>query len=268
MSSYYFVGQTIAGTTSGSGGFLALSGTAASPTYSFAAAPGTGWYYDTVNSSLAATVSGVEAVQITGGANPSLLIGPVSTGVSLINAGTNLLNMSGNFTATGSFTSAQTSALYPTYRVGGNSLSGMGTTAATSLILFANGVQTLVLDSSQNAVFSSTVKYKAATANKATSYTVLAADSATTFDNTGAGGTVVTFTLPAAAVGLTFTFNDVLTTAASGIVVTPQGGDTIAYTTKTAGQSITSPVAARGSVTLTCTAANTWAVVSIIGTFT
>jgi hypothetical protein len=232
----------------------ANAGSASSPAYPVA--PGTGWYYDTVNSSLAATVSGVEAVQITGGANPSFLIGPVSTGVSLINAGTNLLNMSGNFTATGSFTSAQTSALYPTYRVGGNSLSGMGATAATSLILFANGVQTLVLDSSQNAVFSSTVKYKAATANKSTSYTVVAADSATTFDNTGAAAGV-TFTLPAAAVGLTYTFG---TAVAQIVTVAPQAADAIGA--KAVNTSYASAAVKGSCFTVTCTAANYWLITS------
>lgn len=110
--------------------------------------------------------------------------------------------------------------------------------------------------------------YQATTVSKTTNYIVTVADSGTVFDNTGAGATVVTFTLPTAAVGLIYTFCDILTVALSGIVVAPQSGDTIAYTTKTAGQSVSSPLAARGAIVITCTAVNTWAVTSIIGTWT
>jgi hypothetical protein len=104
-------------------------------------------------------------------------------------------------------------------------------------------------------------------ASKATNYTVTAADSAIVFDNTGAGGTVVTFTLPASALGLQYTFSNVLTTALSQIVIAPQAADTIAFGSKAANQSVSSPVATRSSITLVCTAANTWAVTSLIGTW-
>lgn len=103
---------------------------------------------------------------------------------------------------------------------------------------------------------------------KSANYTVLAADTGAVFNNAAAGGTVLTFSLPTAAKGLTFTFCDVLLTALSQIVLTPKSGDTIAFGTKTAGQSVSSPVAARASMKLSWGSANTWVVEFFTGSWT
>ena len=95
--------------------------------------------------------------------------------------------------------------------------------------------------------------------SKVINYTVVAADSFTTFDNTGAAG-AVTFTLPAAALGLTYTF---FVNAAQIVNVAPQGADTIRVTgVKPAGTALASGPNIGNFVSITCTAANTWAVVA------
>jgi hypothetical protein len=116
-------------------------------------APG-GWFYDSTNASIAASVNGVEAFQVSApSGTPTIQIGSNAAGVSLSNTGTALLAMSGNFTITGAMNVASINATYPTYRLGGNSLSGMGSTSASNLLLFTNGAQALALDANQNATF-------------------------------------------------------------------------------------------------------------------
>lgn len=82
VGTYYFVG---AGTGGGTfvNPFLGGNGSATAPTYSFSAASSTGWYYDSVTSSLAASASGQVAAYIKKdtGAFPIMGLGvtPVAT---------------------------------------------------------------------------------------------------------------------------------------------------------------------------------------------
>jgi hypothetical protein len=147
--------------------------------------------------------------------------------------------------------------------IGVASQTGMGHPTLTSIAWYVSNTQYGLVDA--NGKWSN---IRPLTASKATNYTVVSADSGVVFDNTGAGGTVVTFTLPSAATGLKYTFANVLTTALSQIVIAPQAADTIAFGTKTASQTVSSPVATRSSITVVCTAANTWAVTELVGTFT
>jgi hypothetical protein len=271
------------------------SGTAAAP--SLGVATGYGWYYDSVNASLAAATAGVQAVRIDASQNITALgtaisipsasavfnLGPnTSSGIQLkYTAGQlQLLNptggtssiyvtgatVSGNIYTNASGGSGPTNCGYGFNVAGGASL-GMYNPAVNSIGLATNGLAAVVIDASQNAVFSATVKYKAATANKTTSYTVLTTDSATTFDNTGAAGQVV-YTLPAAAAGLTFSFTN--TAAGAGFTkAMATGTDKIAQLGVLGGAAgFVVSTAIWTTITLTCSAAGTWVVTGVTGTWT
>ena len=101
-------------------------------------------------------------------------------------------------------------------------------------------------------------------------YTVLSTESGTVFDNRG-GATITTgFTLPLAVVGMTYTFSSVYAASVptTFIQVTPNAADTIYQGNRSAGAAITSTSSGAASITLVCTSANTWAVTSLVGTWT
>lgn len=227
---------------------------------------------------LSGPTDGVLQIFKSTGANPTtlvsgLVVGPASaSGVSWVydgtagNAGWRAMtgNMGANagINASGFGATGVGNVLFGV-NVGVASQTGMGHPSLTSIAWYVSNTQYGLVDA--NGKWSN---LRPLTASKTTSYSVVAADSFTRFDNTGAGGTVVTFTLPAAALGLTYSFSGVLTTALAQIVITPQAADTIAFGTKIANQSVSGPIATRSSISVTCTAANTWAVTSVIGTFT
>jgi hypothetical protein len=237
-----------------------VNGTASAPSYSYSGAPSTGWYYDSANASLAATVAGVETVQILTG--NKVVLGPkTAAGVQLSNSANGTLTLNDG--------AGGTVGTLASYYVSPNTLvfSGAGSAAAGTygsvygggvlLSLATNGIVAQTWNyNTQASIFTSTIQYKAATASKATSYSVLAADSATVFDNTGAAAGI-TFTLPAAAVGLTYTF---CTHAAQAITITPQAADAIGA--KAANTSFVSSAASGAFFTVVSTAANYWAITS------
>lgn len=125
-----------------------------------------------------------------------------------------------------------------------------------SLKLYANNIVGLSLNSAGQA--SNLLR---ATATKATSYNVLAADSNTIFEGTAA----ITFTLPTIATtlyGATYTF---CATGAFIITVAPAGTDKIA--TKAAGVSYASNGTTGATFTVTAVSANQWHVTGSFGTW-
>ncbi len=116
--------------------------------------------------------------------------------------------------------------------------------------IFYNGVLTPGTSSSQK------VRYEVV----ATSDTVSATDSGKRFFATTTG---TVLTLPAAALGLEYTF---VTTDQKVLHIDPAStADTIEYLSLSAGDKITSPGTSADSVVLTCGAANTWHVTSMRG---
>ncbi len=117
-------------------------------------------------------------------------------------------------------------------------------------------------------VYARIVRQRMVQASKTGNYSVVVADTGTAFDNVGAAGTVV-FTLPAATVGQTYTFNKVV---GQILTITPQAGDTIRFNglTKAAGASV-STNANTGtdwqSCTLMCFQAGFWIATSAVGTW-
>ncbi|MHC4739779.1 MAG: hypothetical protein ACYS9Y_12815, partial [Planctomycetota bacterium] len=99
------------------------------------------------------------------------------------------------------------------------------------------------------------------------SETVLAADSGKIFVSTGSstGGTV-TYTLPTAAAGLTFTFIDASAVAADDVRITASSGDSINGGT-VAKSYICKTDAAKQSVTLVAVNAGSWIITSEVGTW-
>lgn len=285
--------SSLAGNTSATKQFLTQTGTgsaSAAPAWGTIAA---GDVPSTLNATtfvtsatapvfIASTNGSISAPAFAVNTNYGLIYDSTDTALGFVAGGTQkayltssgLLNVAGGVTinsgsfSTGSINIANTSGNY-TYIGAANQLCGViklaqsGTTTQTMLFIQPTGTLT-------GAGFSFNGETAAPSFSqvKSTSYTVLAADTGTVFNNATAGGAVVTFTLPVAAKGMTYTFCDVLTTALSGITVTPQSGDTIAYSTKTAGQSVSSPIAARGSMKISWGSANTWVVEYFTGTWT
>jgi hypothetical protein len=98
-----------------------------------------------------------------------------------------------------------------------------------------------------------------------TDETLLATDSGKVFANTATNG-VTTFTLPAAAAGLTFTFVDVSATAADDVLIQAVGDDKInGGTAAKIYQSVTDAIPA--TVTITAIDATNWHVTSEAGTW-
>ena len=97
-----------------------------------------------------------------------------------------------------------------------------------------------------------------------TDETVLAADSGKYFTNT-AGQAAVTFTLPAAAAGLIFTFIDISSSAADDIIIQAVGDDTINGGTAAKKYSSDQADAVPCSVTLVAVDGINWEVVAQTG---
>jgi hypothetical protein len=123
------------------------------------------------------------------------------------------------------------------------------------------------VDSTGALIPSSTGSMRAIYENVATGETVLVADSGKTFVTIPATASQSsTFTLPASAVGLEYTF--VMGTVGLISVDPATTGDTILYVGLHAGDRITSPAATGDSVTLICPVAGSWAVKAMFGTWT
>ena len=99
----------------------------------------------------------------------------------------------------------------------------------------------------------------------ATSETLTAADSGKVFTNT-AGQTITTFTLPAAAAGLTFTFCDISAVAGEDVSILAVGDDTINGGTAAKRYECTTDAIPQ-AVTLTAIDATQWIVTSEVGTW-
>jgi hypothetical protein len=192
----------------------------------------------------------------------SLTLGPrTAAGITVSNQGGNTVyfqtgNGGLNANLAGATYYATGNGAQALFQTPAGSSYGLAASDTTHVSLMANSVHALSIDSTQNAVFSQTVKYKAATASKAANYPVVVADTATTFDNTGAAAGV-TFTLPTAAVGLTYTFG---TAVAQIVTVAPQAADAIGA--KAVNTSYASAAAKGSCFTVTCTAANYWLITS------
>jgi len=104
--------------------------------------------------------------------------------------------------------------------------------------------------------------------HKTANYTVLDSESGTTFTNLGASGTI-TFTLPAAVVGLHYIF---MVRATQQLRVDPNGSETLESTATpavagTAGQYINADAIGE-SIQIICLEAGKWAVINFKGTWT
>lgn len=102
---------------------------------------------------------------------------------------------------------------------------------------------------------------------KTANYTVKTTDNGKVFTNTGAAG-AVTFALPAAEIGLRYTF---VVGATQELRIDPNGTETISLPStgaaSAAGKYITAD--AQGEkVDIACVKAGTWAVLSYVGTWT
>jgi hypothetical protein len=169
-SSATFTGGTITSPISGA------NGSAATPTYGFTAAPGYGWYYDSVNSTLAASVNGVETVQIgTVNSTPNLHIGTTSTTnlsaltfgvrggatqVALGFFGSTMVCYSADgtsgyrqFGAAQFFTGSAGTAASPAYVSTTSYTTGLYFPGTNQVGISTNGIAALTFDASQNATF-------------------------------------------------------------------------------------------------------------------
>jgi len=104
--------------------------------------------------------------------------------------------------------------------------------------------------------------------HKTANYTVLDSESGTTFTNRGASGTI-TFTLPAAVVGLHYIF---MVRATQQLRVDPNGSETLESTATpavagTAGQYINADAIGE-SIQMICLETGKWAVINFKGTWT
>lgn len=267
---------TVTGNQTVTGVVRTGNGSASSPSYSFTGFPNTGWYYDTVNSTLAASVAGTETWQLdaTGGLNNvgtavsnMVQMGPsTAAGVRMFRNGSGvvqfgLADASGNATlvATNIQTSNDTGA--PQFRASFATTTGIYiSNTGPSLYVLANNKIGLIVNSTGQVS-----NLAAQTATKtAASYSVLAGDSFTVFNNTGAAAQV-TYTLPTAAAGLQYTF---INTAAGATFtkVLASGTDKIAQagTLGASAGNLTS-TAIWSTVTLVCMATGTWVVTASTG---
>lgn len=145
----------------------------------------------------------------------------------------------------------------PAYSVGASSTN-------TGLYAPVDGQFAVTSVGTQSALLASTrwSNWKWATAAKTTAYTVLAADSGTSLDNAAAGASV-TFTLPASAIGLQYTF---FNQNANGIVLDAVGSDIIRFpgSDSTAGGTQTTTTIG-ASVTIKCNTVGIWNSVGGVG---
>lgn len=266
--SYYFVGQTlggnaiIPGTPTFSAGALFSDGAVGSPSIAFANHTTTGLFWDSGHGGgLAFANQGVEFMYFDN-TNTGIVLRPGGgTGVLLTNLGTNQLYIrTGD---SGSYTNINCNAVNIIGRTSTAANCGLQNNAAGSGVygdastcgLATSGASGLLMDTNQRI---SMIKPQVATKTQAVSpVTLAAADSFTQFDNAGASGGV-TFNLPSAVLGLTYTF---CLAAAQAITVTPQAADAIGA--KAAAASVTTGAPAKGQyLKLTCTSANYWSITS------
>lgn len=295
MSSYYFIGQSVSaqnGTFPNP--LVGPNGTAAAPTYSFSAHTGDGWYYDTTHSALAASTGGVEAfyftdtgqngtfaqstsslvwasrvkvsspsdaflqIQPNAGGNPTTLLGGVifgnadATGASLVFSAAGTVRVqTGNQGANGTLQAASylLTNVDGTLRVG-STTAGLAPAGTGALSLVANSALCATWNTSQQFSF-----YKRAPLTKTSTYIVLAGDSGSFFNTIGAGATIQ-FTLPTAAVGLTYTFYNA---TGAGVKLQAAAGDVIQMAAAASSAGGTATTTTTGaSMILTCMAANLW----------
>lgn len=269
MSSMLFYPGTPSVSGSGAGPFRPGSGSVTAPTYSFAASTNSGMYWDTGHGGgLGFANQGVEFMYFDN-TNQAIVGRPGGgTGFALMNLGTNQLYVKTG--DNGSYTNINTNGFNVIGRTSTaancgfqNNSAGSGVYGDSSTCgLATSGVSGLLLDNSQRISM-----IKRQVASKTGNYPVTAADSFTEFDNAGAAGAVI-FTLPTAALGLTYTFSAVV---AQQIKVQAGGSDAIsmAGNSKAAGGLLTGPAATQGAtVTITCTSANMWTVTAFQGTWT
>ena len=102
---------------------------------------------------------------------------------------------------------------------------------------------------------------------KTANYTVTEGDCGSVFTNTGASG-AVTFALPAASIGLRYTF---VVGATQELRIDPNGSETISLPSSGAAQAAGKYIVADAQgekVDIACVKAGTWAVLSYVGTWT
>lgn len=251
------------------------NGSASAPTYSFTSVPNTGWYYDSTNSSLAASINGTETWQLTSNGaltnlgtsiTNKLQFGPSNaTGVVAFRNGNALMQFAAADLSSNATLAARTFQI--TNDTGGPQLMAAYATTTGVYIASAGPGVALVCNNNTGISITSTGQAKTlanATSTRATSVSVLATDSFTVYNNTGAGAQV-TYTLPTAAAGLNYTFIN----TASGATFTKilaTGTDRIAQagTLGAAAGNLTS-TAIWSTITLVGMAAGTWVVTASTG---
>lgn len=262
------------------GGFTGITSVGTLDSLSIAATGVISW---AARSVLAAPVDGTLQITTAAGAFGKLLLGAAAS-----TTGIQIVATNGTFTlqtGAGAAANLVCGAVTGSAQVAGSTLvaSSGGSTSTPSVAvnslgshfsgLYSSGTQTL--DFTTNALAAGTINstqqwsnIKRGTASKTTAYPVVATDSNVAFDNMGAAG-VVTFTLPSAVVGQTFSFT---ATVAQQIKVQAGGSDAISMfgNNKSVGGLITGPATVNqgASVEMVCTSANMWAVTSFLGTWT
>lgn len=142
---------------------------------------------------------------------------------------------------------------------------GVSGSAADQMSLIAGGQEIQRIDTSHVTAFKP-LKAKRPVVNESTStpLALSADDSGTIYTNNGATG-IVTFNLPSAAAGITYTF---ATSEALRINVVAASGDQIVHSGQTADDSIRSGNAEGASITLVAIDATSWVVTAAMGSWT
>jgi len=142
---------------------------------------------------------------------------------------------------------------------------GVSGSAADQMSLIAGGQEIQRVDTSHVTAFKP-LKARRPVVNQssATPLALSADDSGTVYTNSGAAG-IVTFNLPSAAAGITYTF---AASEALRIDVAASSGDQIVHSGQAADDSIRSGSAAGDSITLVALDATSWVVTAAMGSWT
>jgi hypothetical protein len=273
LISPFNVGGVISGVLQG------VNGSAVAPAYSFSADPTSGSYLASVGVP-AIAAAGLSVVQVK--KDPTVpTFGDVGINMAPVTGVALAIRIDQNVSAQDAIQVLSNNGTTTLFRVGYNGivvaynqvqLNNNGTVFSPSINIGSSGGQGIYSTGANNISFSTSsanagsisstqqwsgIKWQ--TASKAASYPVVAADSGTVFDNTGSAGPI-TFTLPGAVLGLTFTFG---TRLANAITVAPQATDYIGA--KAVNTPYASGLVAGQCFTVTCTAPNYWLITSNVG---
>lgn len=216
---------------------LGPNGSAGAPTYSFTAHPTYGMYYDNTNSALGFSVAGTEVAYV----NSNSIVLPNSSSTVQVQADVYVNQQSGTNVGV---------------RFGAN-----GNGSAMSLC-YSGTSGVYYLRQQFTGAFSQFIIQGRYTLAKTTSYTIVAADTGTTFTNAGAAGSV-TFTLPASP---TLGESNSFMLSAAQTVIISGGSNSVVWPGLATGTSRTSSTQyASATVTWDGTV---WIGTSILGTWT